>query len=440
MNKRVVSYLIWFVVIMSVILVLPREDKIFRTLGIKGADLRVQKGLDLQGGAYLTYQADFKDIPNTDRSKALNSTIEVINRRINPGGAGEVIVQTAGSDRILVQLPGVTDLDSAISRIGRSANMKFLEIPASNTQNAEQQQQPIDTGITGKDLDSAQTGISSQDGKPIVTFKMKSSAIKKFADLTTRINQSGGALAIILDDQVLFNGAVSSPITNGQGELNGGFKTLKEANDTAVLLNAGALPVPIKLVEQRTIGASLGDQAINKSLIAGIIGIFSVMVFMIINYKLSGLIASVALVIYTMINIAVFKLSGLTSFSIVLSLAGIAGFILSIGMAVDANILIFERMKEEYAHGKDISRSLFDGFDRAFSSIKDSNISTIITCLILYWFGAPTIKGFALTLALGVLISLLTAITISRRLMAYVIRTYSDRLKPSYFGLRREEG
>ncbi len=436
MNIRTKFYLIIALTLFVAVIALPREDRVFSALGIKNNSLKVRQGLDLQGGASLTYQTDLSKTKKEDRQKAVTGVIDVINKRVNPSGTSEVVVQTSGSDRVSVQLPGVKDVNQAIAIIGKTANLAFLEIPAGATE-------PKDSGITGKDVDSATVDYDQSTGKPIVTLRMKSGAsTQKFADLTTRINKTGGRLVTVLDSQVVFGPAtVSSPITDGTATLQGDF-TVKEAKEIADLINAGSLPVPVKLVEQRTVGASLGTESISKSLVAGLIGILAVMIFMIAYYRLAGVVASVALLIYTLVNVAYFKFSvfmpGFFIFSpIVLTLAGIAGFILSIGMAVDANILIFERMKEEARGGKDLSGALKAGFSRAWSSIRDSNISTLITCLILYWFGAPIIKGFAVTLGLGVVISMFTAITVSRTLMGVLITTRVGK-NPRNYGFEED--
>ncbi len=417
MKNRTKFYLIIALTVFAAAIALPREDAILNTFGLKKTTLKVRQGLDLQGGASLTYQADLSKTSAADRQKALTGVIDVINKRVNPSGTTEAVVQTSGNDRISVQLPGEKDANAASKLIGKTAQLSFYNVPPSGN--------PIPTQLSGKDLSVATVSFDSQTSQPVISFEMKTDAVQKFADLTTTINKENGRLAIILDNQPLFNGTVSTPITDGRGQMQG-FKDIRAAQETAVLLNAGALPVPISLVEQRSVGASLGSESITKSLIAGLIGILAVMVFMIAYYRLAGVVASLALVIYTLINIAYFKFSvfmpGFFIFSpIVLTLAGIAGFILSIGMAVDANILIFERMKEEVREGKTLPGALEHGFSRAWTSIRDSNVSTLITCLILYWFGVPVIKGFAVTLGLGVVISMFTAITVSRTFMSVLI-------------------
>lgn len=414
MKVKTKFYIILAFIAVLVLIALPREDKILSALGIQDTKLKVRQGLDLQGGASLLYQADLQGISNEEKSKAITGVIDVINKRVNPTGTSEVLVQTSGGDRVLVQLPGITNIDEAINLIGKTAELNFYQVNSDDS--------IIPSEISGKDLDNASTNIDPQSGQPVISFTMKNEAINKFSELTTQINKTGGRLLIVLDDQPLFNGTVSTPITDGKGQMTG-FENIKSAQDTAVLLNAGALPVPVTLAEQRTVGASLGSESISKSLLAGIIGMLAVIVFMIVYYKLAGVIASLALVVYALINIDIFKISVATPFPIVLTLAGIAGFILSIGMAVDANILIFERWKEEVRDGSTLEAGLESGFKRAWSSIRDSNISTLITCIILYNFGQPIIKGFAVTLAIGVLVSMFTAITVSRTFLQMLIQT-----------------
>ncbi|MSR68192.1 protein translocase subunit SecD [Candidatus Saccharibacteria bacterium] len=421
-------YLIAALAVVLVLLALPREDKLFSLLGIGDAKMNVRLGLDLQGGASLTYQADLSKTAAEDRAKAIQGVINVINKRVNPSGTSEVVVQTSGNDRISIQLPGVNDIDQAVGLIGKTAQLTFLSVGADNI--------PAATDINGEDLENATSDMNAETGQPIVVFQMKGGSIQKFADLTKRINQKNERLVIILDNEPLFNGTVSTPITDGKGEMTG-FKGLKDAKATADLLNAGALPVPVSLVEQRTVGATLGAESIQRSLFAGLVGLVAVLVFMIIYYRLAGLVAAGALVIYSLITIDIFKLSGLTQSPIVLTLAGIAGFVLSIGMAVDANILIFERMKEEIRAGSSVAVGMDTGFKRAWTSIRDSNVSTLITCTILYISGIPIIRGFAVTLAIGVIVSMFTAITISRTLMQAVVRTKIGS-KPSSYRIKME--
>ncbi len=435
MSTRVKFILLQVLFAVAVILALPREDLVFKKLGLKNTKLGIRLGLDLQGGAHLVYQADLAKIAGADKTSAMNSLVEVIQRRINPSGTSEIGVQLAGSDRVIVELPGVKDVTQAADLIGKTAELRFVEVPA----NATNQTGFIDTGITGKDVDRADVDYDTQRNEPIVRLKLKSGdPTQRFSDVTTRINQNGNRLLTLLDQDVVFGPAtVSSPITDGTAQLQGNF-TVAQAKQTAELINGGALPVPISLVEQRTVGPTLGKESVSRSLVAGIIGLGIVALFMLMYYRLAGFIAVSALAMYSVLTVALYKLSALTPYTIVLTLAGIAGFILSIGMAVDANILIFERMNEELRAGKSFTAATEAGFDRAWSSIRDSNVSTLLTCIILYNFGAPIIKGFAVTLGLGVLISIFTAVVVSRTYLRMIITTRAGR-NPKYYGLKEVE-
>jgi preprotein translocase subunit SecD len=426
--------LVLFLTLVVALLAFPREDVILQRLGLKNAKLQLRQGLDLQGGALLAYQADLSKVEAKDRNQAMSGLMDVIQRRVNPTGTSEIIVQTSGNDRVIVQLPGVKDVNQAAELIGKTAQLSFMEVAPG----PDGQQQVRPTGLTGKDFKRADPDIDPTTGQPIISFEFKpGEATKQFSDLTTRINQSGGNLVIMLDEEVLFNGRVSTPITDGRGQMQG-FTSVADAREKSVLLNAGALPVPVQLVEQRTVGATLGQESVARSVAAGIIGLGMVALFMLIYYRITGVLAVFALAIYTLLTITIYKLSVFTPIPIVLTLAGIAGFILSIGMAVDANILIFERLREELRSGKSLVAAVEAGFDRAWSSIRDSNISTLISCFILYHFGAPIIKGFAITLGLGVLISMFTAVVVSRTLLRILIR-YNFGRNTRWYGLTAEE-
>lgn len=408
------------VTLVSLAIAIPREDAWLSKLGVN-EPLKVRLGLDLQGGTQLVYQADLSKVSSADKTSAMDSLVKILAQRANPGGTSEVNVQTSGSNRVLIECPGTNVCDQ--DTIGKTANLTFTEV---KTGADATQVIPIETGLTGKDVQRATVDFDPQTSQPIVSLQLKGGeSTKKFGELTTRINKEGSRLLVTLDQDVVFGPAtVSTPITDGKAQLQGNF-TAADAKRTAQLINAGALPVPITLVEQRSVGATLGQESIQKSLLAGVIGLTVVALFMLFYYRLAGVIAVGALAIYTLITLALYKLSGITPSPIVLTLAGIAGFVLSIGMAVDANILIFERTKEEYRDGKEFVAAVETGFDRAWSSIRDSNVSTLITCVILFMFAGsvPIIKGFAVTLALGVLISMFTAITVSRTLLRAVMRT-----------------
>ncbi len=402
-------YVIIVLALLAGLFLFPREDRILHALGIKNTNPKLKLGLDLQGGTSLTYEADLSQTASADKQKAMDGVINVITQRVNPTGTSEAIVQQSGDSRVVVQLPGVSDAATASEQIGRTAQLTFYSLSSD-----AEQAMPKESGLTGKDLKEATADIDPQTAQPIITFTMKEGeATKKFGELTTEISKSGGRLVIVLDNEILFNGTVSEPILTGQGRMTG-FQDVKSAKSVAVLLNAGALPVPVNLSSQRTIGATLGSESISKSLVAGIIGIIAVVIFMTLSYRWAGLIASGALMLYIAFTLAIMKLSSISPWPIVLTLAGIAGFVLSVGMAVDGNILIFERTKEEMRQGKTVPAALEAGFKRAWNSVRDSSISTLITCFILYNFGAPIIKGFAVTLALGVAISVFTSVTVSR--------------------------
>ena len=378
-------------------------------------------GLDLSGGTHLVLEADMQTIAPEDREKAFASARTVVERRINLYGLTEPVVQgtKAGSAyRVIVELPGVTNVNEAIDLIGRTAQLSFFEESTPSAKEATPTSLlalwPKSTGLTGKNLKRAEVLFDQQTGKPEVSLEFDTEGAKIFADVTGR--NVGKTVAIFLDNQLLSAPRVNEAITGGKAVIQGVF-TLDEAKRLAIALNAGALPVPLKIVEQRHIGATLGQQSIEKSMIAGLIGLSIIALFMIVNYGLLGVVADVALVIYALLVFALFKLIPVT-----LTLAGIAGFILSIGMAVDANILIFERMKEEIRWGKDNMTALALGFDRAFPSIRDSNISSLITCGILYWFGSGIVRGFAFTLALGIIVSLFSAVIVTRTLLRLIYK------------------
>lgn len=434
MSLRLKFALILLLAVVTAALAIPREDAIFKALGIKNTTLKVQQGLDLQGGAQLVFQADFSKTPAGERDKAMESLIAVIQKRANFGGTSEIAVQRQGSNRVIVSLPGVKDTGEAIDRIGKTANLEFVEVSADG-----QSQTP--TGIDGKDVDSATADYDPAKAQPVVRLQLKSGdSTKKFGDLTTKLSQNGNYLLTLLDGQPTFGPATTEPITDGTAILSGNLD-IKEARKIAEEITAGALPVPVTLVAQSTVGPSLGAESVSRSLLAGIIGLSIVALFMMLYYRLAGVVAVLALIIYTTITLSLYKLSiFVPGYSIVLTLAGIAGFILSIGMAVDANILVFERMKEELRAGKSYVSALETAFTRAWTSIRDSNVSTLITCAILFASSGstPIIRGFAVTLGLGVMVSLFTAIVITRTLMRMMIRKEWSR-KPELYGLKKGE-
>ena len=387
-------------------------------------DLNVKLGLDLKGGTTLTLRADVSDIPQADRSKALDAAKEVISRRVNFLGVAEPIIQTSkvgGDYRIIVELPGVSNVDEAKRLVGQTAKLEFREFTDPNivpgTIPTLENTKP--TGISGKDLKSAvpdfqQTSTTGEKGGPVVRFTLKSDSANKFREVTKRL--IGKPLVIFLDDVAISAPTVQSEI-GAEGVITG--LTSDESKRLAIQLSAGALPVKkIDIISEKTIGPTLGKTSIDRSIVAGAVGFFIIALFMLIYYGLPGFLADAALVLYTLFVLALFKLIPVT-----LTLAGIAGFILSVGMAVDANILIFERMREELRAGRNRDQSIEIGFTRAWSSIRDSNVSSLITCTILFWFGTGSVRGFALALAIGILTSMFTAITVTRNFLRFVYRT-----------------
>jgi len=407
----------------AVYLVIPQGSKInLKPIKInyeKPFDLKL--GLDLQGGTHLVYEGDLKDIPSDAQSDAMASARDVIERRVNAFGVSEPLVQVSGSNRIIIELPGVKDINEAISLIGQTPFLEFREENPNPTLTPDAEGKvsvnPTDlymaTGLTGKQFKRAVLTFNPQTGVPQISLQFDAEGTKLFSEITSR--NVGKRVAIFLDGEILSAPTVNQAITNGEAVITGGF-TVPEAKELVTRFNSGALPVPIKLISQQNVGATLGAQSVQKSVAAGLIGFAIVALFMIIYYRLPGLLAVIALSIYTFLALAIFKIFGIT-----LTLAGIAGFILSIGMAVDANILIFERMKEELRKGKTLQQAVEDGFTRAWLSVRDSNFSSLITTFILAYFGTSIIRGFAITLALGILISMFTAITVTRTFLRLLV-------------------
>lgn len=384
-------------------------------------DLSPHFGLDLSGGTHLVLETDMSKIQTSDREKAFASARDIVERRVNLYGLTEPVVQQAkvgGSYRVIAEIPGISNVDNAIDLIGKTAQLAFFEESSPSAKEATpssvQEVWSKPTGLTGKNLRRSDVTFNPQTGKPEVSLEFDNDGAKIFGEVTTR--NVGKTVAIFLDDQLISAPRVNEPITGGKAVIQGSF-TVDEAKRLSIALNAGALPVPLKVIEQRNIGATLGRESIDKSIFAGSIGLLIVGLFMVVNYGFLGLVADIALIIYALTVFALFKLIPVT-----LTLAGIAGFILSIGMAVDANILIFERMREELRWGKSHLAAITLGFDRAFPSIRDSNMSSLITCGILYWFGTGIVRGFAITLAIGILVSLFSAITITRTFLRMIYK------------------
>lgn len=389
---------------------------------LAGQRIKARLGLDLQGGTELIYQADLSQSSN--KVNDLDNLKNVFSSRIDSLGVAEPTIQTIGTDRILIDLPGVKNIDEAVSTIGQTYELVFYT--SSTDADAVSLKDYYEdytypgtwkvTDLTGRNLIASKTeatfnnsSSNSLESEPVVSLTFDSVGKEKFAKLTKEnLNKQ---IAIVLDNKIITAPTVSVEITDGKAVITG-QKDIAEAQKLAKRLKEGALPIQAKLIAQRNIGASLGADSLKRSIIAALAGFLALAIFMISYYRFPGLLATLALSIYTAISLAIFKLIPVT-----LSLAGIAGFILSIGMALDANVLIFERMREEIRSGKDATQSIHDGFVRAWPSIRDSNFSSIITCIILYAFGIGQVKGFALTLSIGILVSMFTAITVTRTFM-----------------------
>ena len=376
-------------------------------------DFTLRRGLDLQGGLQLVLEADMSDVSQADRFQALESARAVVERRVDFLGVAEPAVQTSRlgeSYRIIVELPGVTNPEEALALIGATAQLDFRE-----------GEKLTPTGLTGKDLTRADLQFDNTNGNPQIGLTFTAEGAKKFEEITAR--NVGKPLAIFLDEAVLSAPTVNEKISGGQAVISGTF-SLAEARLFVSQLNAGALPTPISVLERRQIGPTLGVQELQKSVGAGLIGLALVILFMIGNYGRMGLLATIALVIYGTLTLAIYKLIPVT-----LTLSGIAGFILSVGMAVDANILVFERIKEERRWGRDLKTAMELGFGRAWDSIRDANFATLATVSILFnpfnWSFLVTsgmVRGFALTLGLGVLLSLFTGVLVTRTLVRVFYR------------------
>ncbi len=394
--------------------------------------IETKLGLDLEGGLRVEYKALPVDgvQPKPEDMAVIKDIVE---RRVNQTGVSEPVVTTQGSDRIVVELPGVTDPESVRRLVGRTGRLDFVPLGSTEaTQDQVLDHTQYPPLFSGDQVQSATVG-QDQNGRPAVDFVLKPDGAKAFADYTAQ--NVGSYFAITLDSIVISAPVIQNSIPNGQVQITGGVAGFpaKEAQNLVTVLKFGSLPFPIEELASEQISATLGSQFLFQSLMAGFIGISLVILFMIIYYRLTGLVASFALIYYTLVMYAIFRLVPVT-----LTLAGIAGFVLSVGMAVDANILIFERMKEELRIGKSLPAAVEAGFNRAWNSILDSNVSSLITATILYTFGSSVIRGFALVLIIGVLVSMFSAIVVSRTILRWVVRQEWAR-KPRYFGLRDDE-
>jgi len=474
MNRNNINWLIAIVILLILSLWIDLSDRIdlvnplnSNTLVSRNVELRL--GLDLRGGLQTLLEADLPSSA-TISSTDLETTRQILENRANALGVSEVVMQTAGDRRIVAEFPGVNNPEEVVASLQQTGLLEFVDTgdyrPAEGTTlvtdygtsdsttstpaetptpsadgstdatQTDATTQPADTTVyhtimTGKELDTISVSPSSLGNNYSIDFTLKPDGAEIFgAHTAANVNK---VLTITLDKRVISAPTINSAITGGQGTITGSF-TADDANSLAVQLRYGSLPVPIKVVESRTIGATLGEESIKKSLTAGYIGLTVVILFMLFYYRLPGFVADLALIGYTIISLAIFKLIGVT-----LTLPGIAGFILSIGMAVDANVLIFERLKEELRAGRNLRQAIDWGWSRAWPSIRDSNISTLITCFILYTFGntfgASMVKGFSVTLALGVGVSLFTAIIVTRTFLHSLLDNIKLADHPRWFGL-----
>lgn len=358
----------------------------------------IRQGLDLQGGTHVVLEAE--DTPEaTVNEDAMQRVVKIMEKRVNELGLTEPIIQRQGNRRIIVELPGIKDPDKAIQVIGKTAMLEFKD-EAGNTV------------LTGTDLKDAKEQTDQQN-QNLVALEFSDEGGRKFADLTTK--NVGKRISILLDGEVLTAPNVKEPITGGKAVITGS-RTLEEAHNLAILLRSGSLPVKVNIIETRTVGPTLGQDSKDKSEFAFTIGIGAVVLFMLLFYRLSGFIADISLMAYVLMLLFLLKVLDAT-----LTLPGVAGIILSIGMAVDANVLIFEHFKEEYRNGKSLRLSMDAGFKRAFTTIFDSNITTIIAAVVLFFFGTGSIRGFAVTLGLGVVLSMFTAITLTQFMLKLLI-------------------
>lgn len=417
-------------------------------------------GLDLQGGVQALLEADLpagSTIKADEMSSAMKTAATIVENRVNGLGVTEAVVQQAGSNRIVVELPGATDPEKAVSAVQQTGLLEFVDFSALSPQEA--------SGLTGKAIKTdyglstsasssitatatltptarlyhtimtgaelKQVTVEASQGSPVVAFELSSAGSKIFSDYTS--SHVGSVLAIVLDKKVISAPTINTAITEGKGIIQGQF-TNETANQLAVQLRYGSLPIPLKVVEVRTIGPTLGQDSLRKSLIAGIAGFIIIVLFMLLYYRLSGAIADLSIIIYALIAFAVFRFIPIT-----LTLPGIAGFMLSTGSALDANILIFERFKEELRAGRTLRQALDLGFRRAWPSIRDANIATLLTSGILFWFGssfgATIVKGFSVTLIIGVAISLFTALVVTRVFMQVTLENFKPDNYEKWFGI-----
>ena len=435
----------WLVIILVVVAAaiwidLPNNPGI-HIAGIN-REIETRLGLDLVGGVQALLEADLPEGTAVDSEKMQTAT-RIVENRVNGLGVTEALVQQAGNQRIVVELPGIEDPTIAISTIQETGLLEFVSMGLSpqpagaiivtdvaTSEAPLEGQQVWETIMTGDTIENVQVS-RDPSGQYVIQFRLNSEGAQIFADYTTQ--HVGEYLGIVLDKTVISAPVVNEPIKEGEGVISGAF-TLESANNLAIQLRYGSLPIPLKVVETRTIGPSLGQDSLDKSLTALLIGFIVVILFMAIYYRLPGVLADISIIIYALVTFSIFRYLPVT-----LTLPGIAGFMLSTGSALDANILIFERLKEELRAGRKLNQAVDIAWKRAWPSIRDSNIATLITCGILFWFGsafgATIVKGFSLTLAIGVMISLFTALIVTRTFMNLVLAFVRDKNYSRWFGI-----
>ncbi len=439
--RRLVPFLIVAVGLLALAVVLVPSFP--RPFGGTPEFAETRLGLDLQGGLQGEYQAITPD-GSTPTKETMETVRTIVENRVNATGVAEPIVQTVGTDRVVVDLPGATEQQEIRQLIGATGRLDFVPLPpevygtgtSAGTKPVPGPGEAIDPTLPplfgGEQIDPSGVapGVDSKTGERYVAFKLRSDGATLFSDYSSA--HVGEFFAIVLDGKVVSAPVIRQPITDGSGQISGTFTTA-EQQTLVTTLKYGALPLALKELSFNSISATLGAEFLSASILAGIIGIGLVFLFMLIHYRLPGVVACLALIYYAIVVFAIFRLIPVT-----LTLAGLAGFILSVGMAVDANILIFERTKEELRSGKTVNSAVEAGFNRAWNSILDSNVSSLITAGILYFFGSSTIRGFALVLAIGVLVSMFTAITVSRTILRWVVKQPWAR-RASLYGVSDDE-
>lgn len=404
MNKLWIRLLLVIAILAGAVCIIIREP--------------VKLGLDLKGGVYAVLEAAPEKEGDIIDNETMNSLIEVLDRRINGIGVAESVVQKAGNNRVIIELPGISDTTEAINMIGKTALLEFKIMDENGNLGP--------TLLTGGALKKAQVGYGNL-GEPQINFEMKPEGAIEFARITRE--NVGKQLAIVLDGKVQTAPVIRTEIPGGTGSISGNY-TVEEAKRTATLLNSGALPIKAEIVETRTVGASLGDESIAASMVAGKVAMVLIGIFMLIFYRFPGIVADIALVCFGIITFALLQFIGAT-----LTLPGIAGLILSAGMAVDANVIIFERIKEELGFGNTIRGAINAGFSKGFVAIFDSNLTTLIITGILFIFGTGPVKGFAVTLTIGTVASMFTAIVMTKVLLMVFVEVFHLN-NPKLFGIR----